>query len=102
MAIVTKRLNTFSGGLCTWELDYDNVTLKLKTLRCTNNYTGWVAIGDFRSSADPTFKYTVEVTTAESPFTQSIPVAVQNKYNITIDANGRMDGVDNQSRMRPE
>jgi|ERR1041384_2976490 hypothetical protein len=99
MAIVTKNLGSSEGT--SWELDYDDNSLKLKTIRCINTMTGYVAIGVFKSQADPTFQYIIEVTTAQSPFEQAIPVNVQNKYNIGIDARGRLTGVDYEFRIRP-
>lgn len=93
MAIVTKILASFDDSRCVWELDWDNATLKLKTIRCVNT-TPWSAVAEFVSIADPTFRHTVVVRPQDSPFSQNIPAGVANKYNIGIDARGRLIGVD--------
>lgn len=100
MATQTKILASFDDGACAWELDYSDTSLKLLTIRCVNTTTA-TAVGEFISQADPTFRQHIEVTPAQSPFSQAIPINVQNKYAIGIDAHGRLTGVDFQFYMKP-
>lgn len=93
MAIVTKRLGSWEDGQVVWELDWDDATLKLRELRCLNT-SPFVAVAECWSIADPTFRHVITVRPETSPFSQNIPAGVANRYDIGIDARGRLSGVD--------
>jgi hypothetical protein len=91
VAILTKTIVEFGGGSCVWSYDYDDVALRLVQIRCTN------------ASEYPT-RGTVTVISNGRTFSalvgpgdsldQALPSTTQTRLGITIDALGRVDGID--------
>jgi len=91
VAIQTKTVVEFDDGRCVWAFDYDDVNLRLTRARCTNG------------SAQPT-KGTVtvvsngrtfsQVVAAGGSLDQAIPTGAAARLAITVDARGRVDGID--------
>ncbi len=93
MATVTKNLAVFDGGNVIFELDYDDVALRLLVVRCING----TAQPDFGRATSTANGRTYSRTFAANATTeQAIPTNSQNRLDITIDARGRVDGVDYQ------
>lgn len=101
MATITKTQASFENGLCQWSYDYDDVTLKLLTFRC-NNDTVFSSEGKVRTvSADGTTfgSWFSKVVTPGEHWSTAIPQAVQDMFNIGVDARGRLTGIDASYRM---
>lgn len=91
MATVTKNLAVFDGGNVIFELDYDNVALRLLSIRCVNN-SNQPAFGKATALANGrTYSRTFAANTTTE---QAIPTNPQNRLDITVDARGRVGGVD--------
>lgn len=98
MAVRTVRFAEFDGGACFWEYDYDDQQLRLKAWRCQNTMA-FPTTCEIISTVDPTAILTRTVP-AHMPgdaqikgFEENIPVGVQNRFDITVDARGRVDGL---------
>lgn len=91
MATQTRTIVTFNGGSCTWTYDYDDVQLRLLAIHCVNdtsfNTRGTVTV----NSNGRTFSRLVG---PNSTFDQNLPSGAQTRLDITVDARGRVDGID--------
>lgn len=91
MATVTKTLGVFDGGNVIFELDYDDVALRLTAIRCING-SNQPAFGQATATANGrTYSRTFA---ANATTEQAIPTGAQTRLDITIDARGRVYGVD--------
>jgi hypothetical protein len=97
MAIATKNLAILfdNGSTATVELDYDDVALTLVTVRCINQTARAVVVSGVATATGRSFSRTFA---AFQTNTQSIPQNQANKLDITIDARGRLDGIEYQIR----
>lgn len=94
MAIVTKAMGGDGNpehGYVRFEVDYDDTNLRLTTLRCINNsdLPCWGKV--LKNSNGRTYQMTFP---ANQTTTLNIPTGASQRLTITIDANGRIDGVD--------
>jgi hypothetical protein len=111
MAIVTRHVVDFDGGTCSWEYDYDNVALRLTQIRCTNvsqyNTRAIVTVMSngrvFTHLVAPvgTDPGTLPADGTVSPYTQNLPTGAQTRLDITIDARGRVNGIDHHFEWGP-
>lgn len=86
MATVTKNLAIFDGGNVIFELDYDDVVLRLLAIRCING-SNQPAFGRATALANGrTYSRTFD---ANQTTEQAIPTNAANRLDITIDARGR-------------
>jgi hypothetical protein len=92
MAIITKTLGNFDNGNVVFELDYDNVNLRLTALRCINN-TSQAAYGQARKTSNGR---AYDMRFGPGTTVIAIPTQTATRLTITIDARGRVDGVDYQ------
>lgn len=97
MAIVTKVLGTVGDAQvpphqAELSIDYDNALLRLTLVRIVND-TNQVAQVTGTATADPTRTFTMQCPAGQTA-TQNIPTGQANRLNITIDARGRVDGVE--------
>ena len=91
MATVTKNLY-FSGDGFVIDVDYDNVALTILTIHLINNSArNYTIITTTTNNNQKT--YTLNVPTATT-IDQNIPQNQANKLGVTIDAQGRFDGVE--------
>jgi hypothetical protein len=97
MAIVTKNLAILfdNGNTATVELDYDDGTMTLVTVRCRNQTARAVVVSGVATATGRSFSQTFA---ANQTSTQSIPQNQANKLDVTIDARGRLDGIEYQIR----
>lgn len=104
MAIRTKVAIEWLGGAVRWEYDWDDVTLKLKAFRCFNT-TDKNAKGTLtsQSTGDTVSRIVGPVQPTEpadlaiwstAPFSVTIPTSVANRFNLAVDARGRLLGID--------
>ena len=88
MAIVTKTIGGFGDGI-TFQVDYDDVNLRLTALRCINisNRNAWVKLTKISNgrSAEGIFL-------ANQTQVVTIPTVSATRIAITIDTRGRIDG----------
>lgn len=89
MAIVTKTLGGDTNVI--FEVDYDDVNLRLTALRCINNSPNQVWAQATQLSNRRTYQKTFD---ANSTTEINIPTGVANRLNITITPSGKIDGVD--------
>ena len=97
MAIVTKTIGhdgTPDGGYVEWQIDYDDARLRLTAVRCINNSTS-IAWGKAVSVANPSRSYSTTFP-ANQTTVINIPTGASQRLDITVDARGRVDGVDYQ------
>lgn len=91
MATVTKNLAYFAGTSVEFQIDYDNASLLLLAVRCINN-SAEAAYGKARHLG------TGRVYDSYFPANQTtflpIPTGPQTRMQVTVDARGRVDGVD--------
>lgn len=94
MAIISKRQggdgDPIRGYVEFW-IDYDDALLRLTALRCINNSTelAWGRVTNLQTNRS------YEQTFAANQTTEiSIPGNAAQRLNISIDANGRIDGCD--------
>jgi hypothetical protein len=92
MANITKELASFENGNCVWTITYDDVSLLLTNISCTNN-----------SSAPTRGTATVQkngrtvsalVNANGDTLNRNIPTNQANRLELTVDARGRPDGID--------
>lgn len=93
MAIATKTLGGFDDGLCRFELDYDDVNLRLTVVRCINN-TAQPASAQATATANG--RTATRIFAANSTVELAIPTGPTTRLDVTIDGRGRLDGVDYQ------
>lgn len=91
MAIRTKTAVEFEGGACVWQYDWDDVTLKLKAFRCTND-TASSTRGTLTSQS--TGDSQSKVVAPGEHWEMSIPTLVANRFDLRVDSHGRLDGLD--------
>ena len=94
MAIITKRLGGDGDpvrGYVVFEVDYDNVALRLTALRCINNSTeaAWGRVTKLSNGRTASRVFPANQTTVIT-----IPTGASQRLAITIDARGRIDGCD--------
>lgn len=101
MAVVTREAGSYLSGLCVWEYDYDNVTLKLREFRCKNDSTQRVRGTLTSSSTGQTVSQDVDTNTTLQRAAGSvswtsgiIPTNIANRFNLSVDPRGRLDGMD--------
>ena len=90
MATVTKSLGVI--GPAELQIDYDDALLRLLAVRCINGGDQPASLTGF-SVARPnrTFAFTFP---AGQTTTQNVPQGANNRFDITVDARGRVDGVE--------
>lgn len=93
MAIVTKQLAMFDNGNVTLEIDYDDATLLLRAVRCVNNSAQPCA---YRATHLATGRNVSGSFAAGRTVSVNIPTNAAARMQITIDARGRVDGVEYQ------
>lgn len=94
MAIVTRVMAGDGDpvrGYVRFEVDYDDVNLRLTALRCINNSTEacWGKV--LKNSNGRTYERTFAANTTT---TLTIPTGAAGRLTITITPNGKIDGVD--------
>ncbi len=97
MAIQTKTLGSVSdtdGTQATLQVDYDDQLLRLTLVRVING-TGRTARVTATAVANPSRTYTLNAAPHQTS-TQNIPTGAQTRLDVTVDARGRVDGVDYQ------
>lgn len=91
MATVTRNLAYFGESVVIFEIDYNDVSLLLLAVRCINN------------SAEPAYGKAYHLATGRMydsyfPANQTtflpIPTGPQTRMQVSVDARGRVDGVD--------
>lgn len=91
MALVTKRLASFDDDSCRWELDYDDVDLRARTVRCVNNSakptTGTVRRGD---GTGPTYTATIQAGQTQEV---NVPTGAAQRLQLSIGDTGHLIGV---------
>jgi len=117
MATQTKRVVDFDGGTCFWEYDYEDgsggAVRRLIQIRCTNNSAlgnntrGTVTVmangRTFSELVVPAGTPAGQVPQGASvgTFSQNLPGNAQSRLEITIDARGRVDGIDHHFEWGP-
>lgn len=118
MAIQTRRLVEFDGAQVFWEYDWNDVSLRLTQVRCTNNCDGTQhPAEDGTPQPWPTKLTVISQTTgevivqtvypagsAQSPagsFTQNIPTGQANQFGLSLDSRGRLLGIDHRIEHGP-
>jgi hypothetical protein len=98
MAIQTRQLGTLiddkNGGIATLSIDYDDALLRLTAIHLINNTTFSVFCTAIRTNGTGQ-RYVINVPPGQR-FDQTIAGGSQARLNVTIDAQGRVDGVDYQ------
>jgi hypothetical protein len=94
MAIITKVMGGDGDperGYVKFEVDYDNVALRLTTLRCINDSTEdcWGKV--VKLSNGRTYEHVFPALTTQE---FAIPTNTAQRLTITVDERGRIDGVD--------
>lgn len=92
MATVVRNLAQFDDGKVQWSYSYNDATLRLLTFDCVNNGISQTT-GTLTSQADPTATVTATVQPGEE-LHQNVPVGVANRFDIGVDARGRLTGID--------
>lgn len=92
MATQVYQLGTFDSGNCVWELDWDDVSLFLRTLRCINNSSQPSRIVAKVQSNGRTGSLTAP---AGQTTVQNLPTTAGARLDVTFDAaRNRINGVD--------
>jgi hypothetical protein len=110
MAIRTKVIASFDDGHVVWYEDYDDAQLRITQVRCTNNcqghqnvdtgqLDGWATKATLTVLSNGR-TYTATVQPGQT-LTQDIPTGAQARLDITIDARGRVNGVDYSVQHQP-
>jgi hypothetical protein len=73
------------------ETDYDDALLRILLVRCVNNTPVPVSVTATKTSNGRTVSRTFAANTTG---TQNVPQGAAGRLNISIDARGRMDGVE--------
>jgi len=97
MAIQTKVLGTAyePEGFARLEVDYDDNQLRLRVARIVNTHPTLTARATATAVSDPTRSYTLNGLPNQTT-SVNIPTGPANRLDITIDARGRLDGVEYQ------
>lgn len=95
MAIQTKTLGVLvePEGMATAQETYDDVRLRLETARIINTHPTLTARLSGFVVANPAKSFTLDCPPNQT-VTQNIPTGQQARFDITIDAQGRIDGVE--------
>lgn len=96
MAIITRQIGQYENGTCTWSYDYDNGTLRLLRFRCVND-SPYATEGTVISQSTGD-RYT-QVVQPGTTYNQPIPPGIANRFDIGVDARGRLTGIDHAFRM---
>jgi hypothetical protein len=95
MATVTRTIailaDDVSGELATLEVDYDDVQLRINVVRCINPTSLGVVVVAERLSNGRTYTNTFP---AGQTSAINIPSGPNDRLAVTIDARGRLDGVE--------
>lgn len=98
MATVTKQIVAFEDSTCVWSYDYDNVSFRLLAFRCVNN-------SPYHSEGTVTSQSTgdsyTKVVDPNTTYDQPVSIAVANRFDIGVDARGRLTGISHSFRMLP-
>lgn len=90
MAIVTKVLGEFNGGLVRFEYDYDNNDLRVRAFRCVNNSTE-AAYGQITRTSDGASH---DLRFAPGTTQINIPTAPNQRVQLTLRPDGKLDGAE--------
>jgi len=94
MATQTYNLGTVDEGRCVWELDWDDVSLFLRTIRCKNNST---AASRLTATVDSNGRTGSLTAPPNSTTIQNLPTGAQTRLDISFDSTrNRIDGVNYQ------
>jgi hypothetical protein len=105
MAIQTKRIVQFDGGTVFWEYDYEDgatgAVRRVTQIRCTNNCTGELHGGVPQPTTGTlvvlangrTLSRTVQ---PGNTLDEAVPGQAATRLDITVDARGRVDGIDHR------
>lgn len=89
MAIQTYELVRMDGGAFVASYDYDDVTLRVQTIRAVNTGTRDYTISATVTANGITYAVTVQPgATIEQP----VPQGVANRLQLTLDSAGRLRG----------
>jgi hypothetical protein len=91
MAIRTRNLGGFDNGAVNWSYTWDDVTLRIVSVLCTN--TSAFATRGTATVLSNGRTFTARVLAGDS-LNQSIPQSGQGRLDIGVDPNGRPDGFD--------
>lgn len=94
MTIQTRTAVEFGGGNALWQYTYNDADSPphLLTVTCTNTSQYNTRLTAIVRSNGRTFSQLVRP--VDSPFSQNVPTTAQTKLDISIDARGRVDGID--------
>jgi hypothetical protein len=91
MALVTKECASFDNGKCVWSYEYDDVGLFVTNMSCINNGNSNTRGTVVVQSNGRTF---TQLVAPGANFSQAIPTGAAVRLGVTIDARGRVDGID--------
>jgi hypothetical protein len=91
MAIVTKQLAFIDGGAFVLEFDYDNVDLRIRTIRGIN--TGVRSYAVTATSTSNGRQYTATVN-AGVTVEQNVPTGAAQRLQLLVTPSGKLDGVE--------
>lgn len=97
MALITREISQLydgAGNVAILSYTYDDVDLRLTKVRVVNGLTSSVFIKLIRTNNQREYgPYEIPANTTQE---QSFPGAGANRFGITIDARGRIDGAEVQ------
>lgn len=91
MALVRRTIVEFGNGSCTWSYEYDDAAQRLTRLMCANDSAAATRGSITVEKNGRTFSRTVA---AGDSLDVTIPTGAQARLEITVDARGRVDGID--------
>lgn len=91
MALVTKDLAYVDGGAFVLQFDYDDVDLRIRTIRGIN--TGARPYTVTARSTSTGRQYTAEIT-AGATVEQGVPTGAARRLQLSVTPSGKLDGVE--------
>jgi hypothetical protein len=102
MAIQTKTLSEQQapdGQMVTFQFDYDDVDLRVRTIRCINPSASAAWAKAVLISNGRTYEHTFQPGQPNSTEELTIPTGQAQRLQLFVNANGKLDGVEWETRV---
>jgi hypothetical protein len=102
MAIITRTVASAQapdGQTVTFQYDYDDATLLIRTIRCINPSSSAAYSRATLLSANRTYEKTWQPGQPGNTEEISIPTGQASNLQLFVNANGKLDGVDWETRV---
>lgn len=99
MALQTRTIVSFDNNQCVWSFEFDDVALVITRLVCVNNGPHSTRGRMTVLANGRTF---TRLVAPGGSLDQAVPTQQATKLDITVDARGRVDGIDWTFQYGPE